>query len=108
MATVCFSLEAALELQTLRHLLAICCPSFALLVRPRVLLGEEKYILYCKHERRGDQAHESHKRRGEGSCMSASNDDDVGKVFPLQHVMHIISVPFNFEMYPPVCKRSSC
>lgn len=48
----------------------------------------------------GDQAHGTHERRGEGSCMSVSNDDDVEKVFPLQHLTHIISVPCNFEVYP--------
>lgn len=102
LATVCLSLELTLELQTLRHLLAICCPSFVVLVRPRVLLQAEKYILCCKHERTGDQVHGSCKGRGEGSCMRVSND--VDRVFPLQHFMHIISVPCNFEMYPPVCK----
>lgn len=42
--------------------------------------------------------------RGEGSYMSISNDDDVDKVLSLQHLMHIISVPCNFAMYPPVSK----
>lgn len=36
--------------------------------------------------------------------MRISNGDDVDKVFPLQHLVHIISVPCNFEIYPPVCK----
>lgn len=72
---MCLSLEPTHELQTLRHLLAICSPSFAFLLI--LLLWAEKHFLYCKHEGTGDQAHVSCKRRGDGSSMSVSNDDDV-------------------------------
>lgn len=56
LATVCFSLEATLKLQTVRHLLVIYCPVFAVLIRPRVLVLAENYISYCKHVRRDERA----------------------------------------------------